>query len=86
MDFFTRRMSVTNSKSGETREVTHFQYVSWPDYGVPVMADTMLNFRHKVLNLPYSDISWPPQRFGFAGFTQYVRKGMGAVVAQSLFC
>lgn len=48
MDFFTRRMSVTNSKSGETREVTHFQYVSWPDYGVPVMADTMLNFRHKV--------------------------------------
>ena len=48
MDFFTRRMSVTNSKSGETRELTHFQYVSWPDYGVPVMADTMLNFRNKV--------------------------------------
>ena len=41
-------MSVTNSKSGETREVIHFQYVSWPDYGVPVMADTMLNFRNKV--------------------------------------
>jgi len=48
VDFFTRRMSVTNSKSGETREVIHFQYVSWPDYGVPVMADTMLNFRNKV--------------------------------------
>jgi len=48
VDFFTRQLTVTNSNSGETREVTHFQYVSWPDYGVPVMADTMLNFRNKV--------------------------------------
>ena len=48
VDFYTRRLTVTNSKSGEMREVTHFQYVSWPDYGVPVMADTMLNFRNKV--------------------------------------
>ena len=53
VDFFTRRMSVTNSISGETREVTHFQYVSWPDYGVPVMADTMLNFRNKVCALDF---------------------------------
>ena len=54
VDFFTRQLTVTNSNSGETREVTHFQYVSWPDYGVPVMADTMLNFRNKVRGLSHS--------------------------------
>lgn len=28
----------------EQRQVTHFQYLSWPDYGVPTSAVTLIDF------------------------------------------
>lgn len=31
-------------QSHERRLVTHFQYVSWPDYGVPSSAVTLIDF------------------------------------------
>ncbi len=30
---------------GETREVTHLAYESWPDHGVPLTTDEFLQFR-----------------------------------------
>ncbi len=32
----------------ESRRVTHFQFVSWPDYGVPHSADAFLKFMFHV--------------------------------------
>lgn len=28
----------------EQRQVSHFQYLSWPDYGVPTSAVTLIDF------------------------------------------
>lgn len=36
-------------QSGEKREVYHYLYVSWPDFGVPKSASAMLDFREHVL-------------------------------------
>lgn len=36
-------------QSGERREVCHYLYVSWPDFGVPKSASAMLDFREHVL-------------------------------------
>lgn len=35
-------------KTQQTRKVTHMQFLSWPDYGVPHSAYAMLHFRNKV--------------------------------------
>lgn len=32
----------------ETRNVSHWQFTSWPDYGVPASAMAMLNFLQRV--------------------------------------
>lgn len=37
------------SQSGERREVCHYLYLSWPDFGVPKSASAMLDFREHVL-------------------------------------
>uniref|UniRef100_H2SHI6 Tyrosine-protein phosphatase non-receptor type 9 n=1 Tax=Takifugu rubripes TaxID=31033 RepID=H2SHI6_TAKRU len=36
-------------QSGEKREVCHYLYLSWPDFGVPKSASAMLDFREHVL-------------------------------------
>ncbi|XP_028327604.1 tyrosine-protein phosphatase non-receptor type 3 isoform X1 [Gouania willdenowi] len=33
--YVTRHFTLTNTKLGEERAVTHLQYVAWPDHGVP---------------------------------------------------
>lgn len=40
---------VAFAQSGERREVCHYLYVSWPDFGVPKSASAMLDFREHVL-------------------------------------
>lgn len=47
-DFVVTHLSVRHDESGESRHVCHFQFVSWPDYGVPDSALSMLHFLQKV--------------------------------------
>ncbi|ODN03540.1 Tyrosine-protein phosphatase non-receptor type 9 [Orchesella cincta] len=43
-DFALTRLRLINTKTGEIRSITHLQFLSWPDYGVPSSADAMLKF------------------------------------------
>ena len=45
-DFIITRLRV--NYNGESRFVTHFQFVSWPDYGVPDSALSMLTFLQRI--------------------------------------
>ena len=47
-DYVVTHLTLTNEKTGVTRDVTHFQFVSWPDYGVPDSAMSMLTFLQRV--------------------------------------
>ncbi|CAJ1052153.1 tyrosine-protein phosphatase non-receptor type 9 isoform X1 [Xyrichtys novacula] len=48
-DFKLSHLELYNTQSGETREVYHYLYLSWPDFGVPKSASAMLDFREHVL-------------------------------------
>ncbi|XP_015809636.3 tyrosine-protein phosphatase non-receptor type 9 [Nothobranchius furzeri] len=48
-DFKLSHLELYNTQSGEKREVYHYLYVSWPDFGVPKSASAMLDFREHVL-------------------------------------
>ncbi|XP_015231714.1 PREDICTED: tyrosine-protein phosphatase non-receptor type 9-like isoform X2 [Cyprinodon variegatus] len=48
-DFKLSHLELYNTQSGEKREVCHYLYVSWPDFGVPKSASAMLDFREHVL-------------------------------------
>ncbi|XP_022257184.1 tyrosine-protein phosphatase non-receptor type 9-like isoform X2 [Limulus polyphemus] len=47
-DYTVTSLVVTHTWSGLCREVSHMQFTSWPDYGVPLSALEMLAFRDKV--------------------------------------
>ncbi|XP_067106804.1 tyrosine-protein phosphatase non-receptor type 9 [Osmerus mordax] len=47
-DFKLSHLELYNSQTGERREVSHYLYVSWPDFGVPKCALAMLDFREHV--------------------------------------
>lgn len=36
------------TQTGETREIYHFHYTTWPDFGVPESPASFLNFLFKV--------------------------------------
>lgn len=40
--------SFSHKQTGECREVSHYLYMSWPDFGVPKSASAMLDFRAEV--------------------------------------
>ncbi|KAM9792485.1 tyrosine-protein phosphatase non-receptor type 9 [Neosynchiropus ocellatus] len=48
-DFKLSFLELYNTQSGEKRDVCHYLYVSWPDFGVPKSASAMLDFREHVL-------------------------------------
>uniref|UniRef100_H2SHI7 protein-tyrosine-phosphatase n=1 Tax=Takifugu rubripes TaxID=31033 RepID=H2SHI7_TAKRU len=48
-DFKLSHLKLYNTQSGEKREVCHYLYLSWPDFGVPKSASAMLDFREHVL-------------------------------------
>ena len=40
----TVKMFFVSIQTCEQRQVSHFQYLSWPDYGVPTSAVTLIDF------------------------------------------
>ncbi|ERL85919.1 tyrosine-protein phosphatase non-receptor type 9 [Dendroctonus ponderosae] len=47
-NYVVTTISLTNRKTEETREVSHWQFTSWPDYGVPASAKAMIEFLDRV--------------------------------------
>ncbi|XP_073453569.1 tyrosine-protein phosphatase non-receptor type 9-like isoform X2 [Aquarana catesbeiana] len=47
-DFKLTHLDLYNKQTGESRSVAHYQYMSWPDFGVPKSASAMLDFRAQV--------------------------------------
>ncbi|KAK4883137.1 hypothetical protein RN001_006456 [Aquatica leii] len=47
-DYTISTLQLTNTKLEETREISHWQFTSWPDYGVPHSARAMLDFLERV--------------------------------------
>ena len=45
-------LKITSILTGEERHVCHFQFTSWPDYGTPESALSMLQF----LQVSHSDV------------------------------
>jgi len=37
-------LRISHLESGQTRDVSHFHYTTWPDFGVPTCPDTFLQF------------------------------------------
>ncbi|XP_061737684.1 tyrosine-protein phosphatase non-receptor type 2a [Nerophis ophidion] len=48
--FTIRVLELQNTKTGERREIYHFHYTAWPDFGVPESPASFLNFLFKVRN------------------------------------
>eukprot|EP00096_Caligus_rogercresseyi_P001743 TRINITY_DN1293_c0_g1_i4.p1 TRINITY_DN1293_c0_g1~~TRINITY_DN1293_c0_g1_i4.p1 ORF type:complete len:351 (-),score=73.82 TRINITY_DN1293_c0_g1_i4:214-1266(-) len=43
-DYILTTLRITDLNSNKERGVLHFQYIAWPDFGVPRCPDTFLNF------------------------------------------
>ncbi|XP_029975219.1 tyrosine-protein phosphatase non-receptor type 1 [Salarias fasciatus] len=46
--YTVRQLELENLSTGETREILHFHYTTWPDFGVPESPASFLNFLFKV--------------------------------------
>ncbi|XP_053302677.1 tyrosine-protein phosphatase non-receptor type 2 isoform X3 [Pleuronectes platessa] len=46
--YTTRVLELQNINTGEKREIFHFHYTTWPDFGVPESPASFLNFLFKV--------------------------------------
>ncbi|XP_015213408.1 tyrosine-protein phosphatase non-receptor type 2 isoform X1 [Lepisosteus oculatus] len=46
--YTVRVLGLKNTNTGETREIFHFHYTTWPDFGVPESPASFLNFLFKV--------------------------------------
>ncbi|KAF4519006.1 hypothetical protein B566_EDAN009769 [Ephemera danica] len=57
-DYLVRSFYLKNVKTGETRTVTQFHFLSWPEGGVPTSTKALLEFRRKV-NKSYRGRSCP---------------------------
>ncbi|OWF43100.1 tyrosine-protein phosphatase non-receptor type 9-like [Mizuhopecten yessoensis] len=47
-DYTVTGLFLHNTKTDESRHLTHLQFTSWPDYGVPSSAAAFLDFLHRV--------------------------------------
>uniref|UniRef100_A0A7N6ATE5 Receptor-type tyrosine-protein phosphatase C n=1 Tax=Anabas testudineus TaxID=64144 RepID=A0A7N6ATE5_ANATE len=47
-DYIIRHLSLTNREKNSEREVTHIQFTSWPDHGVPGEPHLLLKLRRRV--------------------------------------
>nr|XP_022917943.1 receptor-type tyrosine-protein phosphatase N2 isoform X2 [Onthophagus taurus] len=57
-DYLVRSFYLKNVRTGETRTVTQFHFLSWPESGVPSSTKALLEFRRKV-NKSYRGRSCP---------------------------
>ncbi|KAF7987372.1 hypothetical protein HCN44_003134 [Aphidius gifuensis] len=57
-DYLVRSFYLKNLRTGETRTVTQFHFLSWPDNGIPSSTKALLEFRRKV-NKSYRGRSCP---------------------------
>jgi len=57
-DYLVRSLYLKNSQTGETRTVTQFHFLSWPDSNIPTSTKAILEFRRKV-NKSYRGRSCP---------------------------
>ncbi|OWF52222.1 receptor-type tyrosine-protein phosphatase N2-like [Mizuhopecten yessoensis] len=57
-DYLVRSFYLKNLQTNETRTVTMFHYLTWPDLGVPSSIKSLLDFRRKV-NKSYRGRSCP---------------------------
>jgi len=57
-DYLVRSLYLKNSQTGETRTVTQFHFLSWPDGTIPTSTRAILEFRRKV-NKSYRGRSCP---------------------------
>ncbi|NXM00200.1 PTN1 phosphatase, partial [Tyrannus savana] len=46
--YTVRQLELENTTTQETREILHFHYTTWPDFGVPESPASFLNFLFKV--------------------------------------
>ncbi|XP_045082077.1 tyrosine-protein phosphatase non-receptor type 2 isoform X1 [Coregonus clupeaformis] len=46
--YIIRVLELRNTETGRTREIYHFHYTTWPDFGVPESPASFLNFLVKV--------------------------------------
>jgi len=57
-DYLVRSFYLKNLVSNETRTVTQFHFVTWPDLGIPASSKALLDFRRKI-NKSYRGRSCP---------------------------
>jgi len=57
-DYMVRSLYLKNNQTGETRTVTQFHFLSWPDGNIPTSTKAILEFRRKV-NKSYRGRSCP---------------------------
>jgi protein tyrosine phosphatase len=58
-DYVVRSFYLKNLRTAETRTVTQFHYVNWPDHGVPSTTKTLMEFRRFVISLPLHVVPIP---------------------------
>ncbi|XP_078539583.1 receptor-type tyrosine-protein phosphatase eta-like [Lissotriton helveticus] len=47
-DWTVRHLLVINNKTNEERPIRQFHFTAWPDHGVPVTTNVLIDFRHLV--------------------------------------
>lgn len=50
-DYLVRSFYLKNTRTGETRTVTQFHFLSWPEGGIPSSTKALLEFRRKVSSI-----------------------------------
>ena len=46
--YTVRTFKLTHTETGESREIFHFHYINWPDFGVPQCPDSFLEYLQAV--------------------------------------
>ncbi|KAK3709779.1 hypothetical protein RRG08_028812 [Elysia crispata] len=59
-NFTVRTLEMTHIEKGEKREILHFHYTTWPDFGVPSSPNAFLLFLHVIRQTGSLDINVGP--------------------------